>query len=360
MEPRVLIDVPKEQIKKPFLSHSVWQAYLECPAYFYFQYIMKVPESRSAALGIGTAWDEALSDFARRKMESKTPAAREMAEVFATHFDAEFSGVDWSDTELWDAKQRRALIEKHGCIPEELRLETAKKTQSFWRQWGIERVQAYVNEIGPTVRPRHVQRWFFIDFGDHVPFGYKGTIDRVDEDGTIIDNKTSKSRWSENDVRFDMQCVGYSLAYRLMEKKPERAIRYDVLVKTKTQTFKEQFQQIELGIETHRMNLLLAEISAAFQNIRSGNLFRRMHGYNGSCSYCAHQKICWEPHEQWAKAPTPEELKTWLAEDPANEARMEEWIEKVTRMPRLLDFAQVGRELAAAVARDPMILTFWY
>jgi len=361
MEPVVHVDLTPDQVTKPFLSHSVWQAYLDCPALFYFQYILKLPERRSAALAVGTAWDQALTEYARQKMETKEPTPNDIADVFCRNYDKEFVGVEWTDTEIWTPDQRKKLVKEYGEeIPVSIRMDAERKTSDFWRAWGVSNARDYVEKIGPTVRPLYVQKWFFIDFGDSVPFGFKGVIDRVDEDGMVVDNKTSKTRWSASDMRFDLQCVGYALAYRLLERKNERGIRYDVLVKTKNQTFDERFQQLSMGIEPHRMSLLLSEITATFRNIQQGNLYRRAHKFSGKCSYCSFADLCWEPHQQWAKVPSKTEINDWLAEEPENAGHLDRWIKAVSSSPRLIDLEAAGAELRDAIVTNPLILTFWY
>ena len=268
---------------------------------------------------------------------------------------------EFRDNDLFTTAQKAKIKKDNdGEIPDALRRKRARETRDFWKQWGVERLEAYHKHIGPTIKPKYVQKAFFIDFGDDVPFGLKGTMDRIDEDGAVVDNKTSKNRWNQKDVDYDLQGVAYSLAYRILEGKPEDRVQFDVMVKTKTQEFTKQFQQLVIGIEPHKFDFLLSELSNVYEMIRAGNIFRRAHKFNGSCSWCDYKADCWDPSTIWSRAPSEDEIKAFIADEPGNKDLLEKWIQAETAKSRLVDFRKVGAELRREIEKDPNKIQFWY
>lgn len=294
-------------------------------------------------------------------ISGKTISKDDSAEFFHKKFNSEISIAEWKETELFTPAEKKKLLEANGnVIPAEEVHKAQLKTEKFWREWGESRVKSYIEIIGPTLRPMWVQKKFFVDFGSDFEFGFKGTIDRVDEDGTVVDNKTSKGRWSENDVKYDLQCVGYALVYRILTGKIENKIQFDILVKTKTQEFKEQFQQIAMGIEPHKFDLYLQELTNTFRSLKDGRFSRRVHKFSGACSYCEFFDMCWHPHQVWSRAPTESEIKEFVAHSPENLAMVEHWISNETQINRLVNWYEIGQEFRQAAEKNPMLLSFWY
>lgn len=361
MKPVVILDAKPENVKKPFLTYSTWQSFLECPAMFYFSYFKKLQGPEGWGTALGSAWDDGMNVYAQSIIDGKPAVIDEVSEAFIKVYDSRMSLAEFTDGNLFTSAEMKKLRDPDtGKIPDHEFRKAQDKAKAFWREWGLKKIVEYDKFIGHKLKPKYVQKKFFIDFGPDIPFGLKGTMDRIDEDGAVVDNKTSKNRWYEKDVTLDMQGVGYSLAYRIMEGKPENRVQFDVLVKTKTQTFEEQFQQLVVGIEPHKFDLLMIELSTVFDMIREGKLFRNMHKFSGSCSYCDFIEDCWNPSQVWSRPPSEEEVNQFIADDPKNEAFLDRWISSETAKSRLVDWRVVGRELAAEVAVNPNAIQFWY
>jgi len=325
--------VNEEKIDKPFLTHSIMQSFLGCPAEMYMDNVMKIDAPRNFALGFGSAWDQGLNDYAERKMSGDLHMD-DVKQVYLDNYRLETHEAFVADKDLFTKGQLEKIIEKHGEIPDDIREEKKIEHKDFWRKWGLQKIGDYHQQVGQYIEPIATQQKFFIDFGPSVPFGYKGTIDRIDKGGIVVDNKTSKGRWKEKDLLYDLQGVGYSLAYRVMNKgKVEKRVQFDIMVKTKTQKFEEQFQQLVIGVEEFKFDLFLQELSNVYRMLSEGMFFRRVHKFTGSCSWCPQKKHCWQPSNMWSKPGEP---------------------------PKLANFYEIGQEFKKQVQENPKILQFWY
>ena len=363
MNPQLIENPQPDSIDKPFLTYSTWQAWMECPALMYFKYFTKVETPRKWGFGFGSAWDRSLNVIAERIMEGKgNVALDEASQEFQQAYKEEMADAYFTEADLFTVAQKAKIKKANNDeIPQEEMVAAREKVIGFWHKWGIERLEAYNEIVAPTLRPKAVQKSFFIDFGESMPFGFKGTIDRIDEDGAVVDNKTSKTRWSDKDVMVDCQGVGYSLAYRIMfAPEVENRVQFDVMVKTKTQRFEDQFQQLVIGLPAHRFRFLLQEMLNSFEDMMAGRFRRNLHKFNGSCKTCEFFDDCWNPSHVWSRPPSQEEIEEFTNADPANKAKLETWIKTETSKARLVDWAQVGREVTAIVEQNPSYLQFWY
>lgn len=360
--PRILTDeqVVKGEIDKPFLSYSTFQAFLDCPAALYFSYFMKTEEKRNFALGFGSAWDEALNKYAIQKKEGRLHID-EVIHGFNESFRLELKDAEIKEKDLFTPVQRQKIIDKYGEIPQEEIFKREREYTEFWRKWAEERLEGYHEHIGKDIKPLHIQKRFYIDFGDDIPFGYKGTIDRIDEDGAIVDNKTSKSRWGDKDLLLDYQGVGYSLFYRILNPgKVEDRVQFDVMVKTKTQKFQQQFQQLTIGIEPYKYDILLSTLSAVYRELSEGRFHRRLNKFSGSCSWCSYKDDCLKPSDVWSRPPSKDEVEVFLKESPDNQSQLNGWIKNETMKSRLVDWHEIGKEFKSMVDENPTHLQFWY
>lgn len=363
-QPNIILDPKPEATKKPFLSNSMLQAWHKCPSAFYFQYIRKLDFPKGWGLGFGSAWDEALNAVTMGVRDGKAAGENldEAMGLFNKRYDSEMSQSTWTENDLFTKAEKKKLEDANeGVIPEDKKIAQTQAKVAFWKQWGLSRLEAYNKIIVPQIRPIMVQQSFLIDFGDALPFGFKGTIDRIDEGGIIVDNKTSKSRWSDNDVKYDLQGVGYSLAYRIMNPgKVEERVQFDVLVKTTTQSFEEQFQQLVVGVQPHLIEMLLQELTRAYNEITTGQIRRSLNKFTMSCSWCEYEPDCWQPSVVWSRPPSEAEVNEWLAMDPANKEKMDQFILRETSRERLFNPQEVGTELAAICEHNPAFLQAWY
>lgn len=347
--------VAKGRIKKCFLSYSVFQAWLDCPALFWFAYVGKVDGYKSASLAFGASWDAGVNEIAEALIAGR-PAEAERA--FAKTFASEFSAVEWQTKDVFTPAEARQWVEAGS--PAELRRAAELAEKQWLLDFGRSRLAEYGRTIAPTLRPLRAQHRFFIDFGEAAPFGFKGTVDRIEASGAIVDNKTSASRWSAGDVAYDLQCVGYALAYRLEFGRPESHVQYDVLVKTRTQSFAQQFQQLPIIVEPAKFDVLLQGLTDVFGLMREGRLHRRTHGFSGRCGYCEHVEACWKPSHIWSRPPSSDEIDAWLADEPGNEALLERWVLQERSRARLVNWSEVGEQMKAMFDASPDSFQWWY
>jgi len=107
----------------------------------------------------------------------------------------------------------------------------------------------------------------------------------VDNQDIIIDRKTTKRSMPEDNVATDLQLTCYSLAYRHALGLKEKALRFDVMVRTKTpkvQQLTTQRTQADLG-------RFLKILAIVFKAIKTGIFYPNE---NYFCGICGYKELC--------------------------------------------------------------------
>lgn len=358
IEPSIIPDaeIKKGKWKKPFLTYSTWQSFLDCPAKFYFEYFQGLKETQNIPMGIGIAWDVGLTEIAQQIIDNRQLSLDSSLEALTTSYTTEMAKVVFEDKDVFTT----AALAKFVALgrPQEQFYIAQDNFKKFWLQWLQDRLKEYMHLVAPKIRPIAAQSKFYLDLGPDVPFGFKGVMDRVDEGGIVVDNKTAKSRWKESDLAKDLQLVGYALAYRTMTHKVEKQIQFDILVKLKTKTLSYAWQQMARVVEPHEFTLLLTELATMYQSLASGLLYRRALKYGGSCGYCDYFDHCYRPSHVWSKPPSKQEVEAFEAANGTENTQA--FIQGETSKERLVNWMEVGQEFAAAMRKDPAKLQFWY
>ena len=181
-----------EPVKGPLrLSYTHVQQYLDCPRCYYARYVLRVPESPSAALQLGTVVHVALERFYRRWMDADasgapTPGLDEMLDI-----------------------GRRTLIE---TAPFDATIEESMRAQ----------VEAQLRLTFHTLHSAHdhvlavESRVVFPFVSDGVTHRVEAKLDRIDRTDagfSIIDYKTgAATKTSLTPARADLQLGIYALA----------------------------------------------------------------------------------------------------------------------------------------------------
>ncbi len=129
-----------------------------------------------------------------------------------------------------------------------------------------------------------VEKGFELCF-ENVEYTLKGKLDLVDNQDIIIDHKTTKRSMQENGINSDLQLTCYSLAYRHALGLQEKALRFDVMVRTK----KPKIQQITTQRTQEDINRFLKILAYISSAIKSGIFYPNE---NYFCSVCGYRDLC--------------------------------------------------------------------
>jgi RecB family exonuclease len=190
-------------------SVSQIQTYLGCPLKYRFQYLDQLPKAfRPAALAFGGSIHSAIEWFHCARMAGATPALEEVLNVFeADWFAQNLDPLDFHPGETKEGLEGRAKA-----------------------------MLAVYLESANGCRPVAVEEPFSLDIADpetgevlDVPF--RGFVDLVEEDGTLVDLKTAARSMPQEDVDRHLQLSTYALAVFLRTGEIPK-LRLDVLLKT--------------------------------------------------------------------------------------------------------------------------------
>ncbi|MDK2464138.1 MAG: PD-(D/E)XK nuclease family protein [Candidatus Korarchaeota archaeon] len=242
---------------EPHLSVTQLRMYLRCPLQYYFRYIcgLKIPPTGDITLG--RTVHAALEENYRQKVE--------------THRDLPLEQVYDIFSERWDEEAQLTLFqedEKPGRLKDE----------------GIRLLSTYHTNVAPKVQPVSVEQEFLIDTGvTQLPL--KGYIDLIDDQGTIIDHKTTKRSYPQDAAEKDLQLTAYALAYRALHGHPERALRLDVLVRTK----QPKIQHLEATRTEADIDRFLRLAEQVERAITTGIFYPNE---NFMCGICGYRDLC--------------------------------------------------------------------
>ena len=197
--------------EEPHWSFSAMNTYLNmCSLKYAFQYVYGTePERTAASLPFGRAFHIAATEHARLVMKGKRLALRELHEVFAEWFKVECAACV-------------NLVFKNGETMDSL-IEQAKfmldALLARWSDWDniVSVAQAFKVEVPGLDRP-------FI--------GEYDMVIKENNCSTIVDWKTSATRWPSGKADKDLQATAFSYAFTQTSGKIP-GFRFDVVTKTR-------------------------------------------------------------------------------------------------------------------------------
>lgn len=203
-----------------YTSVSQMKCWLKCPRQFELKYVRGIaPAFVPVNLAFGSAIHEALASFYGEKKASGTPLRRDvMLDVFRAAWEKAQDG----DVPLQQGEE--------GDAPEQM------------VDRGVAMLHAFAERASkaPPFEVEAVEHGFTVplcdpDTGEVLDEQLVGTIDLiVNENGhrIVVEHKSSNRRYSDDQLRFDLQVSGYRLAAREAGL-GEVGLRFQVLVKTK-------------------------------------------------------------------------------------------------------------------------------
>lgn len=169
------------------LSPTQVNVFLECPAKWYFKYLIGLREPITSSLAVGRAVDKAISHYYRVKgAEREAPPLADVLDAY---------DLAWADVEA------------------ELTLEPGEDRAALHAQ-GREMVNCYLSQLAPGTTPALIDGQPAVQ----VPVNGKirgvkvqGYIDLITEDGTVVDLKTKKAKPSGIQADHWLQLTTYDL-----------------------------------------------------------------------------------------------------------------------------------------------------
>lgn len=241
-------------------SVSQIQTYLGCPLKYRFQYVDHLPKAfRPAALAFGGSIHSAVEWFQRSRMSGATPPLEEVLKVFE---------ADWF-------AQNLDPLEFH---PGESRDALAGKARTM--------LAVYLESIN-CCRPVAVEEPFSLEIADpetgeclDVPF--RGIVDLVEEDGTLVDLKTAARSTSPDDLERHLQLSTYALAVLLRTGSVPK-LRLDVLLKTS----KPRLERLPTSRTVQELAWVARLIQRTVWAIEEGHFFPNPSWWCSECEYFA-------------------------------------------------------------------------
>ncbi len=166
-------------------------------------------------------------------------------------------------------------------------IDTMKANPNTLRFTAENVLYAYMKDMAPKLKPLMVEQKFEIKLKqyDATIFGF---IDLITEDGLVIDHKTAGvstiKDWTQTKADNDHQFTIYSVAYRKMLGKKEKAIRVDVIPRMDKPKFKSIYssrtdEQIHKVLYLAEQMNKMAEEDLFYPNI-------------SNCFSCAYKDSC--------------------------------------------------------------------
>lgn len=242
---------------EPHLSVTQLKTFLRCPLKYSLKYIEKIEVPYPSALTLGRSVHYALEENYMQKLDTKRDLPLEqLLEFFSDGWEQGLPYTDFGEHE------------NPGSIKDD----------------GVKLLKVYHEMVAPKIQPALVEQEFGLIFKP-LNYGLLGSIDLVDIDDCIIDHKTAKRSMTEGAANTDIQLSAYSLGYRELEGKPEKGLRFDVMIRTK----EPKIQQLTTTREDKDLYRFLKLLEHAGTAISTGIYYPNE---NFTCPGCEYKEFC--------------------------------------------------------------------
>lgn len=253
-ERKLLLMSPRGSEIPVVLSPSSVNTFFDCSTKWYYRKVLGLPETRGAALGLGTAVHEALAENFRQKIETKE--------------DLPVDGV-------------RALF-IYGLVRQldEITL-TKDDSPDDLRECGETMVRVFMDRAAPAIQPAAVEEHVEGLIGD-VPV--QGYIDIRDVDGRVIDIKTAARKPSGITPEQQLQVSTYAILHS------QASGAASVITLTKTKTVAMVQESVDVSPRDRQLTERLYSI--ARDQMHAGLYAPRRSSYLCSRKYCSFWERC--------------------------------------------------------------------
>jgi len=242
------------------LSYSRLRDLLTCPRRFEFRYILKVPAWVSSHLYLGGSVHIALGENFKFKIDTGEDMTEEqVSDIYSDAFDRKEAFEDEEEPAeiLWE--------EEPGMV----------------KDVGWQLLKTYHRRVAPRILPVAVELPFEHEYeGLH----FRGRIDLMNVEGTIIDWKTVKRNKSQKEIRRDIQPALYALGVN-----SPIDFRFDLMIKTKIPSLASWELAVPQGSLDWARDILIPK---ARQMIASGIFPPNPFGWHCSEEDCPYWKLC--------------------------------------------------------------------
>jgi len=245
-------------LPRGYISHSQIRTYKECPQKYYFAYIEGIQTPINEKVFLGEMFHAAIEKYLTLKINGTPLDEDTTVSVFSTAFDA--------------ARKEREI--KWQTPPR----ETKERGQAF--------LQYFVRHIAPAIKPLMVEKELSIEI-PVIGVVLKGVIDLVEEDFSIIDFKTTTSKWSPSKARDSTQMVIYKYLFDRSFGPVQANLKYEVLYAKNAANVRHQTFSIVPAADA--VEKLLQLIGHVVENI-NGDVFYA--NENPFCRYCEFSGLC--------------------------------------------------------------------
>jgi putative RecB family exonuclease len=229
-------------MERPVLSASQIQAYLACPLKYRFQYVDRIERPwRAAALAFGTSVHAAIEAFHRSRMNG---GILSLEGVLAT-FEADWYAENLGPLVFAERESKEGLCEK-----------------------GREMLAVYLAAQDGAPPPAAIEEPFEVELfdpetGEVLEVAFRGYIDLVEADGTVVDLKTAARSLDAGGLERHLQLSCYALV-ALLQTGRVPPLRLDVLSKTKQPRF-ERLPTTRSRADLAWTARLIREVAAAIE-----------------------------------------------------------------------------------------------
>lgn len=272
----------REYRARPHWSYSALNQFFNiCSLQYAFDRIYKLPKAFTPLpLSFGSAYHRVMEWVASSRMAGQVPESQETADLFQT---------------VWERQ-----LEDDGDI----RFDKEMDAESCAKQ-GRDMVACAVNNIDPLEQVVAFNEAFCVPLTDATGMSLEtpliGEIDCVvskDDHRTLVDWKTSGSRWPKTKAAREWQPSAFLYGYSLTHGElPE--FRFDVVVKNKTPVFEQHVTQRGLSDFLRLVEMAkLAQSMIAAEHFAPNEL-----GFY--CGGCPHQEACKVWHIERSRTVVP-------------------------------------------------------
>lgn len=264
------------------ISVSQIRTYLRCPRSFELRYVLGVkPAFKPVPFAFGSSFHSAVARFYLAvKEEGAPPPLPLVTDEFRSAWQRELDGEVPLQTDDDEPEDQGALLDKAAAMLA-LFYDNAMKTLDGVKVEGIEMPFSV-----PLADP---------DSGEQLEERFVGAFDLVEKRARrhrIVEFKTASRKYGADQIRFDLQPTGYSLAAKAIGlAKP--VVNFTVVTKGRTPALQvldlDRSEEDELEFQRVAVNVLRGVDAGAFPPIRSW-----------ACRSCPHHHVCRPPRPKLA------------------------------------------------------------
>jgi len=244
------------------LSVTQVNSYLRCPRSYYYRYIEGLIKPPAGVMVLGKAYHEAVAYDLNHRIIGEIISADELSDTFSTSWERqvnnkktsededelEFDSIDWGDNEPGKLKDD-----------------------------GISLAKMYQERVAPSLQPIMVEEREQYNI-DGIPFVL--IRDVVEKSGQTRDHKVKARRFSELDLKQDLQPTAYT--------KGQFPFIFDIALRQKNLAI----ESVPVARTQQDWDWFVLQVKDVWEAIQKGNFPRRSVGWHCSPDWCGYWDIC--------------------------------------------------------------------